>query len=124
MIAIRRVIERPGFVNDANGRFLGGEDDLLNLIEPRTDLWMQFDGSLDRGLGVELRWKGDFEQNVLHHIGAKSPRYFERLTTKEHIREAPGFGRKRRRITHFTAQRHQRVLDRAPRRIACRPRLA
>ena len=54
MVAIRRIRERAGLVDDAHARLLRLDDDALDLVQSARDLRMQRHRGFDRGLRMEL----------------------------------------------------------------------
>ena len=55
VVAVGRVGERPGLVDDAHARLLRLDHDALDVVEPVLDRRVQLHRALDRGLRVELR---------------------------------------------------------------------
>ena len=55
VVAVGRIRERAGLVDDAHARLLRLDHDALDLVEPARDLRMQRHRGLDRGLRMELR---------------------------------------------------------------------
>src|SRR5437899_9052897 len=54
MVPVSWIVERAFLIDDSNCGFLGCDDDFANLVDPITNLRMQFDCSFDGGLSVEL----------------------------------------------------------------------
>src|SRR5207237_9296732 len=81
---------------------------------------MQSEGSLDGGLRVEFRGKGNLEQDIFHDIRAEGLGQLNGLAAKERIAKSPGFGRKRRGITYFSLDRQKGMLDAAAGSVAGR----
>ncbi len=65
MIAVGRVVQRPGFVDDPDGRFLRLDPDGLDLLQAVLDERVQGERGLDRGLSVKLGRESDLEQDVI-----------------------------------------------------------
>ena len=118
VIAVRRVGQGALLGNDADGGFMGGDDDTLDFVEPVFHLRVQGHRSFTGGLGMELRREADLEQNVFHHIGAVVPLEAELALTfrfqgqvfvgvaEGHIVEAPLWGGEHAGNAHFAAQGH------------------
>ena len=102
MIAVRRVVERTGFIDDTVTGFLGFNHDTLDLIDTIDDLRMQGNGGFNCCLGVELGWKGNLEQNIFHRVGAVALGELERFLAKRDILKSPGGCGDRRGIAHLT----------------------
>jgi hypothetical protein len=88
------------------------------------DLGVQGDSGLNGGLGVELGRKADLEEHVLHHVAAVAARELERLALEQHIVEAPGLRRERRRVAHFSLEGEQGETHCTRCRVAGCPGLA
>src|SRR5580704_4515962 len=125
MIAVSRVIEGPGFVDNPLAAFLRFNYHTLDLIQPICDLRVQRNRRLDGCLCVEFGWKGDLKQNVLHDVGTKALRRDpDRITSEEHMLESPDFCAQGARVTHFAAERMQSEPDGTAGRVAGCPRFA
>src|ERR1700730_13465218 len=123
MITVGRVVEGPGLVDDPLAAFLRFNYHALDLIQPIGDLRVQGNCSLDGGMCVELGWKGDLTQNVLHDVGTKSLRRDpDRIPSEEHMLETPDLRAQGARVTHFTAKRLQSEPDGPAGRVAGCPR--
>ena len=86
----------------------------------RAQLHRGFDG----GLRVEFRGIADFEEHVLHHVGAVRALEFELLAAEGDVVEAPGFCGERRWIAHLAGACHQRQPHRAAGGVARGPAFA
>ena len=73
VIAVGSVGQRPDLGNDADRRFVGGDDDSLDFVQSIAHLRMQRHRCLARSLRVEFGGKADLEQDVFHHITAEWP---------------------------------------------------
>ena len=124
VVAVCRVIERPGLVDDAYARFLRLDDDLPDVIDTVLDVLVQCHCSFDRGLRMKFRRVGNLEQHIFHDVAAVLPLELERLVPEEHVVEAPGFRRQCGRISHLAAHRDQREAHGAARCVARGPALA
>ena len=89
MIAVGGVVQRAGLADDAHGRFLRGQHDAFDLVEPILHQRMQLDGGLRGGLGVELGREGDLEQHVFHDVAAVGPGELEAFAAEGDVVEAP-----------------------------------
>ena len=94
--------------------------ELPALIELRAQLHRGFDG----GLRVELGRVADFEEHVLHHVGAVRPLEFELLPAKRNVVEAPGFCGERGGVAHLAGAGHQRQPNGAAGGVARGPAFA
>src|ERR1700745_4092665 len=92
MIAVGRVSQRTGFVDNALAALLGFNDYALDRLETIFHLRMQRQRGFNSGLGMEFRRERDLEQNVLHHVGRESLiRDSKRFAPEEHILKTPQF---------------------------------
>src|SRR6516165_7876084 len=106
MIAVGRISERAGFVDDALAALLGFNDYALDRHETIFHLRMQRQCGFNSSLGMKFRREGDLEQNVLHHIGTESLiRNSKRFASESHILKTPQFRAERAGIPHLTAKR-------------------
>src|SRR5277367_3485735 len=121
MVAIRGIMERPGLVNDAQGRFMGVDDDLLDLAYAVFDRRMQLDGCFHGGLGVEFCRKGNLEQDIFHHVRTERARQFYGLASKKNVAKSPLLRRERRGIAHLAYERHESMLHTATGGVPGRP---
>jgi hypothetical protein len=121
MIAIRRIVQRAGLVDDPNRGLVRGEFDALDVRQAIAHEGMQLQRTFDRGLRVEFRGKGKFEQDVLHHIAAERACQFHGLAAEGDILEAPGFRAQCRWVAHLARQRDEREPDGAAGGVAGRP---
>ena len=79
MVAVGGIVQRPGLIDDADRRFLGGDHDLVDLLDAILHLIVQLEGALDRGLRMKFGGKRNFKQHILHHVRAERPAEDERL---------------------------------------------
>jgi len=89
MIAVRRIVERAGLVDDADRGFVRGDSYALDVVQSIFDERMQGDRRFHRGLRVEFRRERNLEQHVLHDIGGKRPRELDWITLEQHVAETP-----------------------------------
>ncbi|MCY1393452.1 hypothetical protein D9M71_83480 [compost metagenome] len=71
MVAVGGIGQHALLGNDADGRFLGGDDDAIDLGDAVAHQRMQAHRRLAGRLAVELGREADLEQDVLHHIAAE-----------------------------------------------------
>ena len=71
VVAVSRVRERTGFVDDAGARFLGLDVDAVDFSEPVFHRGVKLDAGFHGGLRVKLGWEGDLEKHVFHHVSAE-----------------------------------------------------
>ncbi len=124
VVAIGRIVERAGLVDDAHTGFLRLDDDFFYVVDTVFHLCVQRHRGFDGRLRVELRRVGDLEQHVLHDVAAVTALERERLTLEQHVVVAPGLCRQRGRVPHLTRHRDQREAYCAAGRIAGRPTLS
>lgn len=142
VIAISGVDERTLLINNANSGLVGLHVDLLDLIQARSDLRVQLDGTLDSSLSVEFlvqislcsqtetiqiitySRERDLEQNVLHDVLLEGSLELERLTLEKNVIETPLGCRESSLIAHLALQRHQGQTNTTGSSIAGSPRLA
>ena len=62
---------------------------------------MESHGGFDGGLRVELGGEADFEEDVLHHVGAVGALEFEGLAAEADVVEAPGLGGEDGGVAHL-----------------------
>src|ERR1035438_6074856 len=125
MVAVRRVGERPGLVDDPPAALLRLDRDPLHLCEPRGDLWVEGDRGLDRRLRVEFGGIGDLEEDVLHHVAPEAlGRDREGLAPKDDVLEPPDLGGQGPRVPHLAPERQDRMQDAPACGIARGPALA
>ena len=60
--------EFDSFGNDANGRVVGGEFDLVDLVETVLYLGVQRNSSFTGRLGMKLCREAKLEENILHDV--------------------------------------------------------
>ena len=121
VVAVRRVIQGTGLVDDAHAGLLGFQDHLVDLIEPVLHLCMQGQRRFHRGLGMELSRKGNLEQHVFHDVTAEGAFGDDFIALKQHVLEAPVLRAQRGRVTHLAGQRDQGMAHGAAGSIARRP---
>ena len=68
MVAIGGIIERAFFVDDADGGFVGGDDDIFDVVQAIFHIRVQRDRAFHRGLRMELSRERNLEQHVFHHV--------------------------------------------------------
>jgi hypothetical protein len=124
VIAVGGVRQRTGLVDDAHRRFLGVDDDAIDVVEALRDLSVQLHGTFHRGLGVKLGREADLEENVLHHVTAQRPCQPQFTALEQHLLETPPRRGQRRGIAHLARQGQQRETDTACGGIPCGPALA
>jgi len=124
VIAVSRVDERTLLVDDTNGRKVSLDVDLLDLIQARSDLRVQLDGTLDSGLSVEFSRERDLEQNVLHDVLLEGTLELEGLTLEQNVGETPLGSRDSGLVTHLALQGHQGQTNTTGSSITSSPRLA
>ena len=107
VVAIGRVGQRAGLVDDAHARLLRLDDDALDVIDAPGHLRVQRDRSFDGGLRVELGRIGNLEEHVLHDVAAEGPRDLDGLATQHDVMETPGGRGERCRIPGFILQGHE-----------------
>ena len=107
VVPVGGVVQRPALIDDAHGRLLGGEFDMVDLIQAPDHLVVQLNRTLHRSLGMELHREGDLEQDVLHHIAAEGAGQLEGLTLEQHIIEAPAWRAQGAGIAHLTVAGHE-----------------
>ena len=99
MVTVSWVIQWAGFINNADGGFVRGDDDFIDLrnllhgLHFAAYLGVQLYGAFHRCLCVELGREGDFEQHLFHYIRAIAALEFKGIAFEQHIVKAPGFGR-------------------------------
>ena len=79
MVAIGRIVQRAGLVDDAYARFLRFDDDFFDVVDAILYARMQRHAGLDRGLRMKLGRIGNLEQHVFHDVAAVPPLESERL---------------------------------------------
>ena len=101
MITIGGIGQGADLGNDTDRRFMGGDDDPVDLGQAIAHQGMQSHRRFTGGLRVELRWEADLEQDVFHHVTGVLLRQAEtalRLglqrqvlvgVTEQHVIEAP-----------------------------------
>ena len=124
VVAVRRVVQRPALVDDADRRFVRGEFNPLDLVQPVFDRRMQLQRTLHRRLGMELRREGDLEEDVLHDVAAERTAELDRLALERDVLKSPGGGAQGGRVAHLAGHRNEGEPHRAARGVARRPRLA
>ena len=124
VVAIGRIVERTGFVDDAYRGLLRFDGDLFYVVEPVFHIAVQFHCRLDRSLGMKLSRIGDLEQDVFHHIAVIALREVECSSIEQDVGETPGLRRQCRWVTHLTGHRDQRQTHGTTGCIAGRPTLA
>ena len=72
VIPVGRVCQCALFRDDTDGRVVGGDNDSFDVIQAVFYLGMKYDRCFRRCLSMELGREGNLEQNVFHHVGAKS----------------------------------------------------
>jgi hypothetical protein len=80
-------------VDDADAGLVRAVDDVRDVVRALAhgrELLVQVLGGFDGGLRVELGWVGDFEEHVLHHVGAVGALEVEFLAVEVDVVEAPG----------------------------------
>lgn len=124
VIAISGVDERTLLVDDANSGLVGLNVDLLDLVQARSNLRVQLDGTFDSGLSMEFSREGDLEQNVLHDVLLEGALELERLTLEQHVRETPLGSGESSLVAHFALQGHQGQTNTTGSSITSSPRFA
>ncbi len=74
MVAVGRIRERPGLVDDAHAGLLRLDRHARDFVQARRDLRMQRQRRFDGRLRVKLRRERDLEQHVLHDVRARAAR--------------------------------------------------
>jgi hypothetical protein len=80
-------------VDDADAGLVGAVDDVRDVVGALAhggELLVEVLGGFDGGLRVELGGVGDFEEHVLHHVGAVGALEVELLAVEVDVVEAPG----------------------------------
>ncbi|CAM2154606.1 hypothetical protein PT2222_300120 [Paraburkholderia tropica] len=127
MIAVRRIRQRAGFVDNADRRFVRADRnarDVFGALAALNEQGVQRHGRFGGGLCVEFGGKRDLEQHVLHHVRAVGALEREGAALERDVVEAPRFRRERRGIAHFAGLRDQREVHAARGGVAGGPRLA
>src|SRR5690242_13220768 len=84
---------------------------------------MQLHGGLDGRLCMKLSREGNLEQHVLHDVAAERLRQGEGLSLEQYVKESPGLGTQRRRISHLSRQRNEGMPHSTARRVPRSPTL-
>ncbi|MNH13601.1 hypothetical protein D3C79_731790 [compost metagenome] len=136
VVAIGSIGQRADLGDDANGRFLGGDDDTVDFVQAVAHLRVQADRGFAGGLGVELGRETDLEQHVLHHVAGQRLRYPQRLLgrrlerqvlvgmAERHVIKAPLRRGQHPGYPHLATQRDIGQAHTTARSIAGGPRLA
>ncbi|MCY1553514.1 hypothetical protein D9M68_900060 [compost metagenome] len=136
MVAVRRIGQRADLGNDADRRFVGGDDDSVDLVQAIPDLRMQRHSRFASGLRVKFGREADFEQHVFHHVAAigageteGTPVFgLERQVVvgvaERHVVEAPLPGGQHPGNAHLATHRDVRQTHTSTGRIARRPGFA
>src|SRR5579875_812066 len=121
VIAIRRIVQWPLLINDANRRLVRRNDNSLDLVNATRNLFMQLNCTFDGCLRVKFSWKRDFKQYILHDIRSERPRQHDLLATHDNVLKSPLWCRKRVWITHFVTESHEGEPHCTASRITCGP---
>ena len=114
-------------VNDADAGLVGAARDMLNVLSRLAhgnQLLADFLGGLNGGLGVELGWVGDLEQDVLHDVRAVWALELEWLALEEDIVETPDWSGENGRNTWLAGLDLQGEVDGALASVTGSPGLA
>ena len=90
VIAIGRVIERAGLVDDPHTSFLRLDDDLVDIVEAACNVRMQRHCRFDGGLRMKLGRKRQLEQDIFHDVGTERALELDRCAAEQHVLEPPG----------------------------------
>ncbi|MNL43727.1 hypothetical protein D3C87_1662540 [compost metagenome] len=71
MITVGGIGQRADLGDDADRRFVGGDDDPVDFVQAIPDLRMQGHRRFAGGLRVEFGGEADFKQHVFHHVAAE-----------------------------------------------------